>query len=229
MRYKVMLAEDDLNVAKMLEMCLEKAGYSVMHSYSGREVLDKIAKSRPDIILMDVLLGDADGKELCRLLRSNPLTKHIPIILMSGSMVAAEDVVRGLNFGADDYLSKPVDPRVLVAKIDAVLRRANAPEAFEEVLKRHGLQLNVLEHRVRLKGREIELTRMEFELLVTLLRSQGKVLSHRYLLETVWGYEPERYNDSATVQVHISRLRKKLGGDFGVRIENVLGVGYRIA
>lgn len=226
MRYKVMLADDDMTVSKVIGLYLEKGGYSVVHAYSGAEVLQKVARSRPDILLMDVLLGDADGRDLCRRLRSDPPTRHLPIILISAVRTQDEDMVSGLRGGADDYLLKPVQRDVLLAKIEAVLRRVHAPEELQEVLKRYGLALNVSDRTARLGSRQIELTRKEFDLLTVLLRNSGKVSSPEYLLETVWGYETEDYNDPRTVQVHISRLKKKLGQRFAQHIKNVIGSGY---
>ena len=228
MRFKVMLADDDPCVAQTLDGYLRNAGYSVVHCYSGQEVMEKAAHSRPDLILMDVLLGDADGKELCKRLRADKPTRQIPIILISAARAERDDIVAGLG-QADDYLVKPLEPRVLIAKIGALLRRIHAPERMEEVLRRHKLELSVQERKVRLDSREVRLTRKEFDLLTALLRNDGKVASHRYLLETVWGYEPEDYNDPSTVQVHVCRLKKKLGKTFASRIENVLGVGYRVS
>jgi len=229
MRYKVMLADDDLTVSKVLGIYLEKGGYAVTHAYSGAEVLQKIAKSRPDILLMDVLLGDADGRDLCRRLRSDPATLHIPIVLISASKTREDDQVSGLKGGADDYLLKPIQREILLAKLEAVLRRSRAPQELQEVLKRYDLVLNVSDRTARLGRKEIALTRKEFDLLTVLLRNSGKVSSPDYLLETVWGYETEDYNDPRTVQVHISRLKKKLGRPFAAHVKNVIGSGYILA
>jgi DNA-binding response OmpR family regulator len=224
-----MLADDDLTVSKVLGLYLEKGGYAVMHAYSGAEVLQKVAKSRPDILLMDVLLGDADGRDLCRRLRSDGTTRHIPIILISAAKTEEEDQVSGLRGGADDYLVKPVEREILLAKLEAVLRRSRAPQELQDILKRYGLVLNVSDRTAKLGRKEIVLTRKEFDLLTVLLRNSGKVSSPEYLLETVWGYETEDYNDPRTVQVHISRLKKKLGKGFASHIKNVIGSGYILA
>lgn len=226
--YKVMLADDDPAIVRAVDAWLKKAGYAVIQCHSGMEFLGKVAKSQPDIVLMDVMLGDADGRQLCQRLRESPATRHIPVVLISGARTAEGDMVRGLQGGADDYLPKPLKPRLLLAKIEAVLRRLRSPKEPQEALRYHGLVLNIYERTVRIHGRDIHLSSKEFELLTVLLRKVGKVLSPQYLLETVWGYELEDYNDPHTVQVHISRLKKKLGRRLASRIRNLIGAGYRL-
>lgn len=228
MRYKVLIADDDMELAEQAAIWLKKAGFSVTQAYSGQEALDKIQKRRPDLVVMDVMLGDADGSRICAHIREDSSTKHIPVILMSSARTAENDVVSGLIRGADDYLSKPLTPKLFTAKVEAVLRRSAAPKEMEEAISRFGVELNVDERKVKVGRKEIRLTRKEFDLLTVLMRKAGKVLSPQYLLETVWGYEPEDYNDPRTVHVHMSRLKKKLGKTFGSRIENVIGAGYRL-
>jgi len=228
MRKKVLIADDDAEFADALGLWLKKGGFSVVFAYSGDEAMAKVGKSQPDIVLMDVLLGDANGMQLCTQIRKAPATRHIPVILMSSKRTAPNDMVNGLGGGADDYLSKPVNPKVLTAKVEAVLRRMRTPEDTGEVLKRFGLELDVNERKVKVGRKSVQLTRKEFDLLTVLLRKPGKVLSPNYLLETVWGYETEDYNDPRTVQVHISRLKKKLGKTFSSRIRNVIGSGYSL-
>jgi DNA-binding response OmpR family regulator len=191
--------------------------------------MGKIETRKPDVVLMDVLLGDANGIQLCGRLSENPSTRNIPVILMSSARRNESDVVSGLKKGADDYLVKPITPGLLLAKIEAVLRRVSAGAAATEVLKYQGLLIDVEKRRVKAKGREIELTQKEFDLLTLLVRKEGKVVSAQNLLESVWGYDPEEYNDHRTVHVHISRLKKKLGEPYASKIQNVIGSGYRVA
>ncbi len=227
MPYKIMLADDDPDISRVIDAWLKKEDYSVVHCYSGQEFLAKLETSKPDLILMDVLLGDADGSNLCKQLHENPTTRHIPVILMSANRTRDEDMISGLKGGADDYLLKPLKPAILLAKIETVLRRMRAPAELGEILRRHGLTLDVSKRTVRKGKKEIHLPRKEFDLLTVLLRRSGKVVSSKYLLETVWGHELEDYNDPHTVQVHLSRLKKRLGG-FAVRIKTVVGSGYTI-
>jgi DNA-binding response OmpR family regulator len=226
LRYKVLVVDDERDVADCVAIWLRKARFAVVTCYSGGEALDKVMDSLPDLVVMDVMLGDADGVDICRRLRFDPRTRHIPIILVSGSRTSEEDTVTALYEGADDYLAKPLTPRNLIARVSAVLRRMQAPQELEDVLHRNGLTLNVSERTARVSGRTVPLTRKEFDLLTLLLRREGKVLSPKYLLETVWGYELEDYNDTHTVEVHVSSLKRKLGRAFAARIVNTVGAGY---
>ncbi|MFA5140603.1 MAG: response regulator transcription factor [Elusimicrobiota bacterium] len=228
-KYKVLFADDDPVVSKAAGAALSAAGFSVIHAYSGLETMEKVPQSRPDIVVMDVLLGDADGRTLCRRLREDASTRGIPVILISASKTEESDMVAGLKGGADDYLVKPLNPALLAAKVQAVLRRAHAPKELDPTLRRYGIELNVPERTVKLHGKEVALTRKEFDLLTALLRNERKVLSPNYLLETVWGYETEDYNDPRTVQVHVSRLKRKLGKAFASRLKSVIGSGYKLA
>jgi len=225
---KILVVEDDPAVRKLTQAQLKKGGYSSVACDSGGEALYKVRESKPDLVLMDVMLGDADGRDICRRLREDRRTQHIPVILISGSKTGDEDMVTGLRGGADDYLVKPVKADILAAKIDAVLRRFRAPEELSDTLTRFGMTLDVAERTVKVRGKSLSLTRKEFDLLTVLLRKPGKLHTQNYLLETVWGYETDVYNDSHTLQVHISRLKKKLGKPFASRLENIIGSGYRI-
>ncbi len=229
MRHKILVIDDDPVIQKAIGIWLKKAGYAVVTWDSGGEAIQKVKESKPDLVLMDVLLGDADGRKLCTELRNDPQSAHIPIVLISGSKTDVKDMVQGLKGGADDYLFKPLNQDLLLAKLETVMRRFNAPKELDDKLKAFGLDINVSERTVKMKGKSISLTRKEFDLLTVLLRKKGKVLSPQFLLETVWGYELELYNDTHTVQVHMSRLKKKLGKSFSSRVENVIGSGYKVA
>jgi two-component system alkaline phosphatase synthesis response regulator PhoP len=225
---RILITDDDPTVLKVTSARLKKAGYSVSLCDCGSSVIEKVLEDKPDLILMDVMLGDADGRLLCEKLREDSRTRHIPVILISGSKTQDDDQVSGLQGGADDYLVKPVNGKVLAAKIEAVLRRYNAPQELHETLNQCGMVLDVRERTVKVKGKPVALTRKEFDLLTVLLRKPGKLHTQAYLLETVWGYESETYNNPHTLQVHISRLKKKLGEPFLSKLENVVGSGYRI-
>jgi len=226
-RYKIMVVDDDRDITESTALFLRRAGYSVITCLSGDELLRKVKTSQPDLILSDVLLGDSNGVALCARIRQDTATRHIPIILVSGSRISEQDTASALYEGADDYMVKPLSPRVLIAKVCAVLRRVKAPLELEEVLRRSGLVLNVPERTASLDGREVQLTRKEFDLLTVLLRKGGKVLSSKFLLETVWGYELEDYNATHTVEVHVPSLKKKLGRKLAAMITNIIGSGYR--
>lgn len=226
-RYKVLLVDDEPDMLTTYRGLLEKAGFSVLCAGSAREAQAAALESRPDLVLSDVAMPEGDGKSLAAALKGDPATAGIPIVLMSGAYKEEEHQAEGLEAGADDYLPKPASPRLLVARLRAVLRRAAAPAELAEALEASGIALDVSARIVTQAGRRVPLTRKEFDLLTTFLRRPGRVLSIPYLLETVWGYDPAEYNDPRTVTVHVSSLRGKLGKAFGERLASVPGLGYR--
>lgn len=226
-RYKVLLVDDEPDMLTAYRVLLEGAGFSVLCAGSVREALAAARDSRPDLVLSDVAMPEADGKALAAALRGDPATAAIPVVLMSGAYKEEADQAEGLEAGADDYLPKPASPRLLVARLRAVLRRANAPAELAETLKAEGITLDVASRVVTQAGRRVPLTRKEFDLLTTFLRRPKRLLSIPYLLETVWGYDPAEYNDPRTVTVHVSSLRQKLGKRFGARLASVPAMGYR--
>jgi DNA-binding response OmpR family regulator len=225
---KILIADDDVVLRELVRMWLEKAGYGVAECASGPDVVPAVLEGKPDLVLLDVVMGSVNGVQICGQLKKNPQTRLIPVILISGARMEEEDQVTGLEGGADDYLVKPLNRLLLMAKIEAVLRRMQAPQELQEVLQRYGLTLDVAERRVTLHGEEVRLTRKEFDLLTVLLKKQGRVVTPRSLLESVWGYEPDVYDDPHTVEVHISRLKKKLGKSFASHITTLVGSGYRL-
>lgn len=226
-RYKVLVVEDDADAREILSEHLRREGFTVAAAQGAREALLQAVDWRPDLMVSDVAMPETDGFQLCRALRADARTAGIPVILISGSKTALEDQIEGMGEGADDYLVKPYSPSLLVAKIRAVLRRYSFPPELQERLRVAGLELDGASRKVRARGREIYLTRKEFDLLALLLRKPGRVLSVPYLLETVWGYDPAQYNEPRTIQVHVSTLRRKLGRSLGSRIVNVPALGYR--
>ncbi|TBR22106.1 response regulator transcription factor [bacterium] len=226
-RYKVLLVDDEPDMLTAYKGLLEGSGFSVVCAGSVREAVAAARDSAPDLVLSDVAMPEAGGKALTAALRGDPATKAIPIVLMSGAYKEEEDVAEGLEAGADDYLPKPASPRLLVARLRAVLRRASAPAELSEALKTEGIELDVAARIVTQEGKKVPLTRKEFDLLTTFLRRPGRVLNVAYLLETVWGYDPAEYNDPRTVTVHVSSLRQKLGKKFGTRLASVPSLGYR--
>ena len=227
MRQKILVVDDEADNRRFLKDVLESRGFSVMSADGAPEALLAAEQSQPDIVLSDVAMPGLSGTELVKRLKGNPRTARIPVILMSGAHKDEKNQADGIDLGADDYVLKPFTPRLLQAKINGVLRRYSAPEEFREVLKGMGLTLDVQARIAQTRKERLALTRKEFDLLTTFLRKRGKVLSHLFLLETVWGYDPALYNDPHTVETHISSLRRKLGPKLGKRIANVPGVGYR--
>ena len=223
----ILVVEDDARLQKFYVRTLEGEGYPVAAMQSAEEAFAYLQKMRPDLILSDVVLKGMDGTTFCRELRSRPETAHIPFILISGRRIEEDDQIDGLDAGADDYLIKPVSGKVLVAKIQSVLRRYRSPQELAETLKAHGLTLDVKARTATLRGQRVSLTRKEFDLLMAFLRQPGQVLTNGYLLEWVWGVDPNINLDTRTLTVHVSSLRNKLGDSLGGKITNIPRLGYR--
>ena len=225
---RILFVDDDADGLGVYRLVLTRGGYSVELASSGEQALAAAIAGRPDLIVSDVQMPGLDGFALCERLRREPRTSGIPILLMSGASKTEKDQLKGLEGGADDYLIKPFTPLYLLAKVKAVLRRFRAPEALSRILATHGLSLDAAARTVkRGDGRIIRLTRKEFDLLTIFLERPGRVLTSRFLLESVWGYDLADYNDPHTVTVHLCSLRRKLGGALGKKIVTVHGAGYR--
>ena len=224
MGQRVLIVEDEPDIRNLLVFHLEREGYQVTHCRSGAEALRLARGGPPDLVLLDLMLPEMDGLEVCRRLRQDPATRGLPIVMLTarGDEV---DRVLGLEMGADDYVVKPFSPRELVARIRAVLRRAR-PETGSAPLVVGRIAIDAAAHRVTVDGAAVSLTRKEFDLLRALAEADGRVLSREYLLDHVWGYAAAGEIESRTVDVHVRRLRQKLGVE-GQRIGTVTGVGYR--
>jgi DNA-binding response OmpR family regulator len=208
MSARVLVVEDDPDIAELVVRYLDKAGYSTTRVSSGRDALDSVRTKPPDLMVLDLMLPHVDGLEVCRLLRANDKTAVIPIIMLTARAEESERIV-GLEIGADDYLAKPFSPNELVARVKALLRRAHraTPEPGRP-LTYGDIVVDTEKHTVALEGRDVTLTAKEFLLLEYLMRHRGRVLSRDHLLEHVWGY---RYTGGTrTVDVHVRRLREKL-------------------
>ena len=220
----MLVVEDDSPIRTLLTDLLKDAGYSVAEAIDGFQALDHLREQRPDLIVLDLMLPGLGGLEVCRRLRSDRETAGVPIIMLTAKADEVDRVV-GLELGADDYVVKPFSPKELVARARAVLRRTRPVEGAS-VLSVGSLSLDVARHVVTLDGHALVLTPKEFDLLHALLESAGRVLSREHLLNHVWGYARADEIESRTVDVHIRRLRAKLG-DVGHRIATVKSVGYR--
>ena len=223
---KVLVVDDEQSIRELLAFQLQQQGYEVLLAADGREALAKAAGT--DLILLDLMLPEIDGLEVCRRLKADKETARIPIIMLTAKAEEIDKVL-GLELGADDYVVKPFSVRELLARVKAVLRRANQDDAQEETLTIDCLRLDFSSYQAWLAGEELVLTPKEFELLKLLVTSPGRAFSRDELLERIWGYE--YYGDTRTVDVHIRHLRAKLGERPGLseRIETVRGVGYRFA
>jgi two-component system phosphate regulon response regulator PhoB len=195
----------------------------VLTASDGPSGLEKAKKERPGLIILDLMLPEMDGKDVCRILKSDPLTRPIPILMLTARAEEMDRVI-GFELGADDYVTKPFSPRELVLRVKAILRRKEAPEEEKKKIQISDLRIDMEKHQVFIKKDPISLTSTEFKLLVELASKRGRVHTREQLLDKVWGYTYEGY--ARTVDTHIRRLREKLGPT-GNYIETIRGVGYR--
>jgi DNA-binding response OmpR family regulator len=218
----VLLVEDESDVVDLLRYNLNKGGFSVLIAEDGLVGLEMARKNRPEIIVLDLMLPGMDGYSVCRALKKDPDTELLPILMLTARGEPSERV-RGLEIGADDYVTKPFSPRELVLRIQALLRRTR-PKVPGEVIEVGQFHLDKNKFDVRLEGRRLDLTTTEFKLLTVLIERRGRTQSRETLLYDVWGYQNPI--DTRTVDTHIRRLREKLGRHSS-RLETIRGEGYR--
>jgi phosphate regulon transcriptional regulator PhoB len=225
MKETILIVEDEKDIVKMLDYNLKKEGFKVLSASDGEDALDAAVSKRPDLILLDLMLPGMDGLEVCKKLKSEQKTSSMPIIMLTAKGQESDKVV-GLELGADDYVTKPFSPRELLARIKAVLRRSKEKDKLPEVLRIGDLNIDLSKIAVTVKNKQVELTAKEFELLKTLVRAKGRVLSRDYLLDNIWGFDHAVEIQTRTVDVHIRTLRKKLKSE-ARRIITVKNYGYR--
>ncbi|MDK9355867.1 response regulator transcription factor [Lelliottia sp. V106_10] len=225
---QILLVEDDSDIASLLRLNLEDEGYAITHEADGARALERIDQAHWDAVILDLMLPNVDGLEICRRIRQ--LTRYLPIIIISARS-SETDRITGLETGADDYLAKPFSVQELIARIKALFRRQQAMGQAQtnDTISAHGLTLDPLSRNVRLHGKDVDLTPREFELLWFFARHPGEVFSRLALLEQVWGYQHEGYEH--TVNTHINRLRIKIEKDAAEPeiIRTVWGKGYKFA
>jgi DNA-binding response OmpR family regulator len=220
---KILIVEDERDVVDLLALNLHKAGFGVSTAIDGAAGLQKARRENPAFIILDLMLPKMPGLEVCKILKSDPATRQIPIMMLTAKAEEIDRVV-GLEFGADDYVTKPFSPREVTLRIKAILRRAEGP-AEDESLSAGSIVIDPGRHEVSVSGKRINLTSLEFKLLRTLMQRRGRVQTRDRLLNEVWGYET--VIDTRTVDTHVRRLRKKLGKAADA-IESVRGFGYRL-
>jgi len=222
---RILLIEDEKNIAELVRYNLQREGYRVAFAADGEAGLRLVDQDPPDLILLDLLLPRIDGMEVCRRLKQNARARAIPVIMLTAK-AGETDKVTGLELGADDYVTKPFSPRELVARVRAVLRRRTLPPQPTARFRCGDLDVDWERHHVSVKGKGVKLTAKEFKLLRVLVEAGGRVLSRDALLERVWGYDPALDIETRTVDFHIGRLRRKLGSE-ARRIVTVAGSGYQ--
>ncbi|MCQ1530267.1 response regulator transcription factor [Lutispora saccharofermentans] len=223
MKYRVLVVDDDQNIAELIRLYLEKEMYEVRIAYDGKKAMSIFYEWTPDLVILDIMIPQMDGYEVCKHIRK---AGNIPIIMLTarGEVI---DKVLGLELGADDYIVKPFEPKELLARVKAVLRRTqNSDMIKEEKLVFPGISIDKNDYTVTFKGKRIEMPPKELELLYFLASRPNQVFTREQLLEKVWDYD--YIGDSRTVDVHIKRLREKLHDEMGRwEIKTVWGVGYK--
>jgi two-component system phosphate regulon response regulator PhoB len=224
MKAKILVVDDEADAVELIEFNLKAAGYEVLTAADGAQALSKAKQSLPALVLLDLMLPEVDGLDVCRQLRADPATQSIPIIMLTAKSEEIDRVL-GLELGADDYVTKPFSPRELVLRVKNLLQRRGGKEEKREQIQLGDLILDIPRHLVTFKGKALELTATEFRLMTILAQRKGRVQSREQLLKDVWGYESDI--DTRTVDTHMRRLRDKLG-DASSFLDTVRGVGYRI-
>lgn len=221
---RILVVEDDKNIAKLVRYNLEKAGYECHVVITGEETFDQLEHSDFHLIILDIMLPKMNGFEVCKQLRQNPLYESIPVIILTAKGEEVDRVV-GFELGADDYIVKPFSPRELVLRVKAILKRGSTrKDAPKDILEADSIKVDIPRHKVTVNKKEINLTSMEFKLLITLLGRRGRVQSRDQLLNDVWELDADI--TTRTIDTHVKRLRQKLG-KAGKSIETVRGYGYR--
>jgi DNA-binding response OmpR family regulator len=220
----ILVVDDEAHIVELATLYLEREGFRVQSAGDGAQALDMIGRQPPALLVLDLMLPQVDGWEVCRRVRAGKAAPDLPIIMLTARDDDVDKIV-GLELGADDYLTKPFNPRELVARVKAILRRTRRAVRPQAPVQVGDLTVDPARHEVTVAGRRVELRPKEFDLLLALAEHRGLVLSREQLLELVWGYD--FYVETRTVDVHIAHLRKRLAGS-SVEIETVLAVGYKL-
>lgn len=222
---KILVVDDETDVLEMISSNLKNAGFNVAQAQDGPSALEKAREAMPMLVVLDLMLPGMSGLEVCKALKGDPSTAHIPIVMLTAK---AEEIDRilGLELGADDYISKPFSPRELILRIKSIVRRAGLSNDKPDLIKIGDLVVDRLFFDVRIKGKPVDITPIEFKLLLVLLERRGRIQSREVLLNDVWGYDNTL--DTRTVDTHVARLREKLRKG-KIMIETARGFGYRIS
>lgn len=222
-RQQILIVEDERDIVQVLDFSLKQAGFDPAIAYDGEQARARVRQKVPDLVLLDLMLPDIPGTELCKELKSAPRTRHVPVLMLTAR---GEEIDRVLGFelGADDFVTKPFSVRELMLRIKAILRR-QAPDDAQVREQVGPVRVDPQAHRAYVDGQEVVLTALEFKLLVLLMARAGRVQSREQLLDDVWGLSPE--TQTRTVDTHVKRLREKLGPARDL-LETVRGAGYRL-
>ena len=223
MKERILIVEDDKHISKLVKFNLEKANYDCAIAATGEKALEALDDRPIDLIILDIMLPGMDGFGICRAIKEKEKLKNIPIIMLTAKGEEVDRIV-GLELGADDYIVKPFSPRELVLRVKAILKRGKVEEAKKDILAAGDIIVDIPKHKVTVKEKPIDLTQMEFKLLVTLMERRSRVQTRERLLSDVW--DMGTGVDTRTIDTHVKRLREKLGKS-GSLIETIRGLGYK--
>lgn len=222
---KILIVEDERDILQLVKMYLEKEGFRTLTASTGGEALKQVQAEKPDLLILDLMLPEIDGLEVCKRLRASSQTAMLPIIMLTAKAEESDTVI-GLELGADDYVTKPFSPKTLVARVKAMFRRLERNQKDHQTLYRYGpLAMDLARHEVSVHNKEVPLTAKEFGLLEHLLRNPGRVLTREVLLNQVWGYD--YFGTTRTVDVHVRRLKQKISL-LDDAILSVKSLGYKL-
>ncbi|MCI8704239.1 MAG: response regulator transcription factor [Anaerotignum sp.] len=220
-KQKILIVDDDMHIAELVSLYVEKEGFETKEVHDGREAIQMVSAFQPDLILLDLMLPGMDGYQVCAEIRK---TSRVPVIMLTAKGETFDKVL-GLELGADDYIVKPFDPKELVARVKAVLRRYEPQQEEGDILRFPNLEINISNYSVTYHGRGLEFPPKEFELLFYLAKHPNRVFTREQLLDQIWGYE--YVGDTRTVDVHVKRIREKLNQEDEWGIRTVWSVGYK--
>ncbi|HCN36849.1 MAG TPA: DNA-binding response regulator [Bacteroidetes bacterium] len=228
MKIKVLVVDDEKDIVDLLKYNLEKENeFEVITAYNGKEALDILQSEKPALILLDIMMPELNGFEVCKRLKTEPATMKIPVIFLTAKENEIDEIV-GLELGADDYIQKPISPRKVMARIKSVLRRSNIDaenmQQIEEIVRFRNLEVDSVSHSVKINKKEVFFPKTDLQLLHFLLSNRGRVFSREILLNQIWG--ENIYVIDRTIDVHIAKVREKLG-EYADYIETIKGLGYR--
>jgi two-component system, OmpR family, alkaline phosphatase synthesis response regulator PhoP len=228
MIYKILVVDDEKDIVDILKYNLEKENeFEVITSHDGKDALEKAVTEKPNLIILDIMMPELNGFDVCKRLKTEPFTSSIPVIFLTAKENEIDEII-GLELGADDYIQKPISPRKVIARVKSVIRRTYAePDKMikaDGYIKFKNLEIDTIAHCVKIDGEEIFFPKKEFQLLHFLLSNRGKVLSREVLLNHIWG--ENIYVVDRTIDVHVAKVREKLG-DYAEYLETIKGLGYR--
>jgi two-component system alkaline phosphatase synthesis response regulator PhoP len=228
MKFKILVVDDEKDIVDLLKYNLEKEKeFEVITALNGREAIEQAAKNKPDLMLLDIMMPEMNGFDVCKRIKSSPVTSDIPVIFLTAKENEIDEII-GLELGADDYIQKPISPRKVIARIKSVFRRVYSENEklikTNEHIKFKSLEVDTISHIVKIDNEEVFFPKKEFQLLHFLLSNKGKVLSREILLNQIWGENV--YVVDRTIDVHVAKVREKLG-DYADYIETIKGLGYR--